>query len=318
MKVFVSGAAGFLGKAVVAELAKRGHEVVGLVHNEAKGKIVEGLGGRYVIGDLLNEGPWMDEVKDSYRVLSLSLPVKFKDRANLDTMVECNVKHAKSVTNLIRAAKHGEARSIIVTYDTMCFGDKADSWVEEPGSLKPAGFCRPIGNSYDDITRAGKDAGIPLVNVFPGRVYGTDGWFAYMLERIQKGTWGLAGDGGNFMSVIHIDDLAAAYGEIVERLTHNESLALADGNPCTQKAFTEYLAGALGLPAPKAMDYHEFAEKEGIMLAESLATSVMVSSAKAVKLLDFAPVYHDYKKGIVAVMKAMGIQPLTSFTVKAA
>jgi len=306
MKVFLTGAAGFIGKAVVAELAKRNHEVVGLVRSEEKGKAIEKLGGRYVIGDLLKEGPWTDEVKSSYRIISLTWPVKFHDRANLDTMVECNLKHARAVTNLIKAAKHGEARSILATYDTLCLGDKSDKWIEEPGKLAPVGFGRVIANAYDEIMRASVDAGIPLVNVFPGRAYGNGGWFAYMVERIQKGTWKLAGKGDNYMPLIHVEDLAWAFAEATERLTHDASFAIADGMSNTQAEFTNYVADLLGAARPQPMDFHEFAEIEGIMLAESLATSARVSNVKAEKLLDFNPVYADFHEGVFAALKALG------------
>lgn len=318
MKVFVSGAAGFLGKAVVAELAKRGHEVVGLVRTEEKGKLIQSIGGRYVVGDLMVKGPWMDEVQSSYRVVGLSFPVKFNEKLGMDAFIGRNVQHAKAVSNLIKAAKHGEARSIIITYDTLCLGDKPEKWVEEPGEFIPTGYCRPIGNTYDEIKRAGDDAGIPLVNIFPGRVYGPNGWFPHIVERIQKGAWNIAGEGDNHISVIHIDDLAWAYGEAVERLTRDESFALADGKPCTQADFVNYIADVLGVTRPKKTDYHTFAEAEGIMLAESLASSVMVSAAKATKLLDFVPKHADYKSGILAVLKTMGVMPKAEMKEKAA
>jgi len=318
MKVFVSGAGGFLGKAVVAGLVKRGNEVVGLVRTEEKGRVINNLGGRYVLGDLTKEGPWKDEVQSAHRVVSLSWPIKFTDRLSLDKMIDLNIQHSKEIVNLVNAAKNGEAKSIFVTYDTLCLGDRSDKWIEEPGAINPAGFCRPIGNSFDEIRRAGENAGIPLVNVFPGRVYGNEGWFPYIVDRVRKGTWKMAGDGGNYMSLVHIDDLAAAYGEAVERLTHNESFVLADGSPCTQAEFTYFLAEMLGVDRPGTLDVHEFTKAEGIMMAESLITSARVSGRHAAKLLDFVPAYPDYHLGVIAVLKEMGIMPKAVFKVKAA
>src|SRR5258708_154817 len=53
MKVFVTGATGFVGSAVVKALRQRGHEVVGLVRDANKGKALEQLGATLAIGDML-------------------------------------------------------------------------------------------------------------------------------------------------------------------------------------------------------------------------------------------------------------------------
>jgi uncharacterized protein YbjT (DUF2867 family) len=54
MKVFVTGATGFVGQAVVKALRQRNHEVVGLVRNVHKGQALEQLGATLVVGDMLS------------------------------------------------------------------------------------------------------------------------------------------------------------------------------------------------------------------------------------------------------------------------
>jgi nucleoside-diphosphate-sugar epimerase len=309
MKIFVSGATGFLGRAVIGELAKRGHEVVGLVETEGNGPVIEKLGGRYVVGNLLKEGPWMDEVYNSYRVVSLTWPIPFSAKPALDDMTELAMRHGNEVGNLLRAGKGGEVKSAFITYDTTCFGDNRDIWVTEPTTMTPTGYCRPIGPAKDEIERVAAKSGIPLVDIYPGRVYGPSAWFGEVITRLREGTWNLAGDGHNHMSLIHIDDLAWGYSEAIERFVHKEGIPLVDGYPVTQVVLMGTLADALGVKHPDPMDFHEFAKTEGIMLAESLAEDAMIDSAKATKLLDFKPKYTDYRSGIVATLKAMGIEP---------
>ena len=51
MTLLVTGASGFMGRALVARLAKQ-HDVVGLVRSPGKAAIVEALGARPVLGDI--------------------------------------------------------------------------------------------------------------------------------------------------------------------------------------------------------------------------------------------------------------------------
>src|SRR5262249_56881104 len=54
MKVFVAGATGVLGRALVPQLVARGHEVVGMTRSAAKQDLLRSLGARPVVADALD------------------------------------------------------------------------------------------------------------------------------------------------------------------------------------------------------------------------------------------------------------------------
>jgi nucleoside-diphosphate-sugar epimerase len=58
---FVTGAAGFIGTALVKLLGARGHEMFGLTRSIEAGARVCRAGAMPVIGDLLEPGKWQDE-----------------------------------------------------------------------------------------------------------------------------------------------------------------------------------------------------------------------------------------------------------------
>ena len=54
MKVFVAGATGVIGRALIPELVARGHEVVGMTRSASKQNLVRSLGARVVVADALD------------------------------------------------------------------------------------------------------------------------------------------------------------------------------------------------------------------------------------------------------------------------
>ncbi len=54
MKIFVAGASGVLGRALVPQLVAGGHEVVGMTRSASKQDLVRGLGARPVVADALD------------------------------------------------------------------------------------------------------------------------------------------------------------------------------------------------------------------------------------------------------------------------
>ena len=71
MKVFVAGATGVLGRALVPQLVARGHEVVGMTRSASKQDLVRSLGARSVVADALDPGDPPDADVDLEEVVEL-------------------------------------------------------------------------------------------------------------------------------------------------------------------------------------------------------------------------------------------------------
>jgi 2-alkyl-3-oxoalkanoate reductase len=85
MKVFVAGATGALGRALVPQLVARGHEVVGMTRSAAKQDLVRSLGARPVVADALDSEAVAQAVASAepevivHQLTALSGPISIRD-----------------------------------------------------------------------------------------------------------------------------------------------------------------------------------------------------------------------------------------------
>jgi nucleoside-diphosphate-sugar epimerase len=309
MKVFVSGASGFLGSAVTTELARRGHEVTGLTRDEQGAKTVKNAGGKPIIGDLFKGGAWCDAIKNVDKVISLTQPISIEEKVDLSKIAEYSHKHTESVTNLIKAAADGKAKAVIVSYHTLCFGDRMGKWVNDFDFVNPVGFCRPLAGSFEAVERVGEDAGLPLINIFPGMVYGNGSWLKMIIDSFQKNTAKVVEPGNNYLSLIHVEDAATLYALAAEKLGKSENFTLADDRPVTQRVLMDHIADMLDQSPVPMVDFNTYAKLYGKLMAETMSSSIRVQGIRAMDLLGHIPKLRSYEAGIRYTLKSMGIEP---------
>ena len=75
------------------------------------------------------------------------------------------------------------------------------------------------GRSKQEGERLVRESGMHGVIVRPGHVYGPGGWYAEeFVRRLQQpGRFAVIGRGDNLWDVVHVDDVAVALAEAVQR-----------------------------------------------------------------------------------------------------
>lgn len=96
MRIFVTGAAGFIGRAVTQELIQNGHTVLGLARNEKNAEVIRSLGGEPHQGDLEDVESLRSGARAADAVIHLGFIHDFTkldhslsvDRASIQAMAE--------------------------------------------------------------------------------------------------------------------------------------------------------------------------------------------------------------------------------------
>lgn len=304
MKVFVTGATGFVGTAVVKALRQRNHAVVGLVRDASKGKALEHVGVRLAIGDMLEpasyEGvvPTVDAVIHTaqYGIQGRFTRKKFTQIERADVLM----------SRTLSKACLAHDKTFLYTSGVFNYGDQEDAWITEETALHPS----PLGQAHtrvvEELLPLYREQHLRVIILSPGFVYGPGGLFKQSFyDTFQKGQLRIFGKGQNYWSVIHVDDLAAAYALAVESEAYGETYNIVDDQPLRLRDLVNTFTDAMGKKRVGSMAPWLLKLIIGGPLVESLITSFRISNEKAKRELGWQPRYSTFKEGLPGVLKAL-------------
>ncbi len=187
----------------------------------------------------------------------------------------------------IRAAP---ARWLGYLGSTGVYGDTGGAWVDESA---PVGTGRRSARAQADLAwqGLGRDAHIfRLPGIYgPGRS---------ALERIGEGRARMIDHPGQVFSRIHVDDIV---GGVIAGFDGPAGIYnLADDAPCGQNDVIAHGCALLGRDAPPLvmLDEAGLSAKARAFYAENRR----VANGKAKRLLGWAPLYPDYRAGLIACL----------------
>ena len=215
MKVFVTGAAGFVGRAVIEELTKHGHEAIGLARSDASAEKVTQAGGKVHRGDLKDLESLKSGAKVADGVIHLAFIHDFSEEG-FPKALEAD----RDAIQAIGEAMAGTGKPFVITGGTLLVAglDRADEDTK-PASLEPIFAQR--GKSEVLIQTLSKDNDIrgSCVRLSPC-VHGKEDWgFVPMLSDYAKknGYVTNVGDGSTRWPTVHRYDAAVLFRLALEK-----------------------------------------------------------------------------------------------------
>jgi len=213
MRIFLTGATGYIGSAVLDALVRAGHEVTALVRDNEKARRVSARGAHPVIGNLADPESYRGaaDAQDGYVHAAFDYasgrgPVV--ERVALDTMIAA----ARRPRTGVGPAK----RFIIYTSGSWILGRSPEP-ASEDAPTRPIALAsfRP---DHERLVLEAAGACLRTAVVRPGVVYGGGtGMVGEIFKAAANGLVRVVGDGNNHWPLVYDRDLADLYARLVAR-----------------------------------------------------------------------------------------------------
>jgi nucleoside-diphosphate-sugar epimerase len=314
MKVFVAGATGVLGRALVPQLVARGHEVVGMTRSASKRDLVRSLGGRPVVADALDPDAVAQAVASAEPEVIVHELTALSGRMSIRDMRHPERSAMATMTNRLRtegtdhllAAGHavGARRFVAQSFAAFRWARTGGPVLTEADPIDPdppAALQAPLVGILH-LARA-----VPTIEWAEGLVLCYGGFYgpgttisstadALMAAAVRKRRFPIIGDGGGVFSHIQIEDAAAATVTAVDR-GRPGIYNIVDDEPAPVREWLPVLASALNAKPPRRIPRWlgrlAAGETATLMMTESRGSS----NAKAKRELGWEPRYASWRQG---------------------
>jgi nucleoside-diphosphate-sugar epimerase len=282
MKVFITGATGWIGSAVAAELLEAGHEVVGLARSDANVEKLEAAGVRPRRGDLTDLDSLRAGAEDADAVVQFGNLHDFSDQAKSGRV-------ERDAVETFGELLAGSDRALVIASGMMNPG--SDEILTEATPSRFVGPDSPRGGA-EALVMEYADRGVrSIVARFAPTVHG-HGDYGFMAGFVraarEHGVSGYIGDGSNRWAAVHRLDAA-----------HLVCLALDDATPGTvvhavaeqvpTREIAEAIGEVLGVPTD-SVDPADAGDRFGF-LSRFFGLDMIASSAVTRERFGWAPTH---------------------------
>ena len=307
MRIFVAGATGAVGKALVPLLVEAGHHVVGMTRSADKALWLQTVGAEAVVADGLDRSAVGNAVAQArpeiviHQMTGLTGVKSF--RRFDDGFALTNRLRTEGTDYLLEAARAAGVRRVIAqsfgnwNYQRSGSALKAEQDSFDPDPPKNQRKTLAAIRYVEDAVVGTKDFEGTALRY--GNFYGPGTGFeagGQQFEMIRKRRWPVIGDGAGVWSFIHIRDAAVATIAAIER-GQRGVYNIVDDEPAPVAVWLPELAAAVGAKAPRRIPawLGRLATGE---VGVSLMTQIRgASNGKAKLELGWEPGYKSWREG---------------------
>ncbi len=240
MKIAVTGAGGFIGRAVCERLAADGAQPIGIDVAPGAWTTVEEAGARFVLADIRDGAAICAALDDCEGVIHTA--ALLGDAAGMAAQIDVNVR---GTVNVLDAARVASVERVVHVSSVATWGYDFASDIPESSTARVCGVAYVDTKTASQLIALRRGAAV----VRPGDVYGprSSPWTIRPVQALSAGTFFLPGDGSGLMTPVYVDDLVDC---LVRALEHPDAGGRAvtawDGSAVTARDFFGNYARMLG------------------------------------------------------------------------
>ncbi|MFI9724284.1 SDR family oxidoreductase [Streptomyces sp. NPDC052396] len=288
MRVFVTGASGFIGSAVVPELIGAGHQVVGLARSDASADALAAAGAEVHRGSLEDLDSLRAGAAAADGVIHLAFIHDF-------TQYENAARTDMRAIETLGAALEGSGKPLVVTSGTIAIaGGGVATELDTPDPDSITSLRAPSAQATIALAERGVRSSVLRL---PPSVHGEgDRAFVPALIGIarDKGVSGYIGEGTNRWCSVHRLDAARLYRLALEKAPAGSILHGMAEEGIPVRTLAEAIGRQLGLPAV-SVSAEDAVDHFG-WLGTLLSADVPTSSARTRELMGWQPA----QQGLIA------------------
>ena len=284
--IAVFGANGVYGRHLIPRLIADGHRVSAVVRRAEAAGLAQAEGASVKVADIFDT----DSMAQAFAGcdVAINLATTLPGPSGRGDFAANDKLRVEGVPNFVAACKSAGVGKIVQQSIGWVAASGSDAWTDEDHVYRPQG-----GSISNNAVRAAlvmedaiKASALDWIILRGGLFYGPgtgfdDGWFA----RAAAGKLRLPVDGTEYVSLVHIADMAEATAACITKWPSRSVLTVCDNEPVQWRDLFGFICASVGADAPQAG-------------GPPGCASFRLKNTRAVSALGWQPRYRSYREGL--------------------